>query len=1022
MFQPHHRVDMDRTGAYSSSTQKLASAQSYHNGKPNAMITKVSISPKSKYMLTYRQEIKLFELWSIKNKNNSPIKVISVTSYDDVRDFKISDKKVILYEANYDAKVNFFSLKNQIKITNKIYERFEYKYTNILKNGNFVSFSKPLVATYKPSNIRTKSVYVFKEEVNYGGVTNDKMWLTSFDSIFIMDLHTFQFQMVPLFEMNLNPKQIDFKFSENLLNEFIMKVNDTYHIYSNNVPVGKITDTDARQFDFAGSNDELMITLSSGNTINIYFWKSNLEKSINFIELFGSEDQFKLIEFRGKKAFGICNEEPKIIDISEDLKDHIVNDNMNNSIINEDNEDMNLFSENLLMDLNQNLNVPIQDESDFFKNYLTSYLMNRETTGYIFELIEESQDKMILNVKVDNEEFTSCLQHVESLEWNYQKINNTYIAHNEKELFIYTFNLRSKEFRTHRYDLRFLKYAIKHYNNRILDYSDIADIVDPSDDENKIDQLFGNNESKKQWISYLLNSKYYFALYGGKLLKSAIKKNNIDLLGKIFNKTIETFEEDPKSNIYILSIICNNISCLSYKYSDFISRYYNDVSLITHFSKPKIIYNEGVEHLHSFSMESNITKLPHKKFLKSSFDYESIPMINVLVPIAPILMVLGCLFYYRMGVSDVTALAALSFFNLIPLLMQFACILSRIFIKVKEKYNRPKILFLIQYPYYVSYPPDYNWFIEIFWPQSSPFIKANDIELYKTWNGESLINFKWTVFGRWYYAFWSSLSLFLGLFQLLFEIRQFIMGPNKCFQNIWNWFDLGVYLLPSYITILWLMDKDNEHIPYLVSIACLILDIKFILFLQVFESFGVYFAIIKEPKEQFGIENLGDLKDSNNPWRLTEKYHQISEGPDGKFISNFTLYKEPDERTNLFTNYLGSLFAMYLLLTGNNPLGAWSLEENILLTILMVLFSFIVVIFLMNLFIGLLNKAIDADDDRVHYIAQKAEASRVLKKIELFYLLPHQRRWKSWFPDIAFYHADVYKTRQAVRKSIADKT
>ena len=43
--------------------------------------------------------------------------------------------------------------------------------------------------------------------------------------------------------MNLNPKQIDFKFSDNLLNEFIMKVNDTYHIYSNNVPVGKITDT-----------------------------------------------------------------------------------------------------------------------------------------------------------------------------------------------------------------------------------------------------------------------------------------------------------------------------------------------------------------------------------------------------------------------------------------------------------------------------------------------------------------------------------------------------------------------------------------------------------------------------------------------------------------------------------------------------------------------------------------------------------------------------------------------------------
>ena len=109
-----------------------------------------------------------------------------------------------------------------------------------------------------------------------------------------------------------------------------------------------------------------MITLSSVNIINIYYWKSNLEKSINFIELFGSEDQFKLIEFRGKKAFGICNKEPQIFDISDNLKNHKVNDNMNNSINIENNENINLFSKNLLMDLNQSFNVPIQVESDFF--------------------------------------------------------------------------------------------------------------------------------------------------------------------------------------------------------------------------------------------------------------------------------------------------------------------------------------------------------------------------------------------------------------------------------------------------------------------------------------------------------------------------------------------------------------------------------------------------------------------------------------------------------------------------------
>ncbi|CAB5373308.1 unnamed protein product [Rhizophagus irregularis] len=39
---------------------------------------------------------------------------------------------------------------------------------------------------------------------------------------------------------------------------------------------------------------------------------------------------------------------------------------------------------------------------------------------------------------------------------------------------------------------------------------------------------------------------------------------------------------------------------------------------------------------------------------------------------------------------------------------------------------------------------------------------------------------------------------------------------------------------------------------------------------------------------------------------------------------------------------------------------------------------------------------------------QKAE---ILAEIELFYLLPHQRRWKTWFPEVIHYYADVDKTR-----------
>ena len=47
--------------------------------------------------------------------------------------------------------------------------------------------------------------------------------------------------------------------------------------------------------------------------------------------------------------------------------------------------------------------------------------------------------------------------------------------------------------------------------------------------------------------------------------------------------------------------------------------------------------------------------------------------------------------------------------------------------------------------------------------------------------------------------------------------------------------------------------------------------------------------------------------------------------------------------------------------------------DNIFFDILMVLFSFFVVIYLMNLLIGLLNMAIDKDNSRVSYLVHKAE-------------------------------------------------
>ncbi|UZO24667.1 uncharacterized protein OCT59_016962 [Rhizophagus irregularis] len=65
----------------------------------------------------------------------------------------------------------------------------------------------------------------------------------------------------------------------------------------------------------------------------------------------------------------------------------------------------------------------------------------------------------------------------------------------------------------------------------------------------------------------------------------------------------------------------------------------------------------------------------------------------------------------------------------------------------------------------------------------------------------------------------------------------------------------------------------------------------------------------------------------------------------------------------------------------------------------------------------MLNIAINEEDNRVSYLIWKAE---ILAEIELFYLLPNQRRWKTWFPEVIHYYADVEKTRTEIKRLIKE--
>ncbi|CAB4431369.1 unnamed protein product [Rhizophagus irregularis] len=383
---------------------------------------------------------------------------------------------------------------------------------------------------------------------------------------------------------------------------------------------------------------------------------------------------------------------------------------------------------------------------------------------------------------------------------------------------------------------------------------------------------------------------------------------------------------------------------------------------------------------------------------------------------------------------------------------------------------------MIPYINFVNYSKDYNWFLELIRPQPSPFTKSININIYKTWNGEALINFKWNAYGKYYYAmiwilFMALLgcftaaatipkkyineevkqqlfiaSIILGIIHLIFEIRQFFYNITKWFYNFWNIFDIIAYVLSICTSFYWLQtnDKNNNYLIQLLSFSCLFLDIKFLLFFRAFEYFGVYFAIIisvgkkifsflivifiiiisfahafyilLSPKSEFSLEQHTNNNDPNNPWNLAPSYSQVTDN-DGNIITNpFTMIQTPDKNTNMFIDIKTSLFAIYLFLAGDSSaLSNWSYADNPSIAILIVLFSLLVVVYLMNLLIGLLNNAIEEDNNRVSYLLQKAE---ILAEIELFYLLPHQRRWQTWFPEIMYYYADVDKTRVEIKRLI----
>ncbi|RIA96774.1 hypothetical protein C1645_353170 [Glomus cerebriforme] len=216
---------------------------------------------------------------------------------------------------------------------------------------------------------------------------------------------------------------------------------------------------------------------------------------------------------------------------------------------------------------------------------------------------------------------------------------------------------------------------------------------------------------------------------------------------------------------------------------------------------------------------------------------------------------------------------------------------------------------------------------------------------------------------------------------------------------------------------------------WIIGFSNLLLYFKFLLFFRVFEPFGVYFVLILGVAKNiyiflviltfiiFGFAHAffiilrptNDDKE-NDPFNLATKYNSIN--PDGTINPTPTLIQLPNSNTNMFDWFPTSILAMYLILTGDSgSLSSWTYRETPTMTLLLVVFTFFTTIYLMNLFIGLLSKAIEDYDKHEEFLLQKA---KVIMEIELFYIFPCQRKNKDYFPDWIYYDVPANEVRRLI--------
>ncbi|GET00465.1 hypothetical protein GLOIN_2v1874127 [Rhizophagus clarus] len=1024
-----------------------------HNGKP---ITKIEVSPNEKYLVTYSGEDNSIVGWNVDNDEdegllkdchfpfNSPIQFSLIQ-------ICVSDDKKLVYighEGIYDM-MNY----QKIKLDCGVYNNYAYCTFNL--EGNLILYYNDVESAiiffysaqaektvlkcermYKmPKNIKD---YIFISISKY-----DKLYLLSNNSIYEWNIVTEKRTKLIVIDEEIKYK--DTRISSN--EDFVcLKIKNKIIIYSVEleIPIASLDINNVIQLRKFAKHPvlcfllfPLLLPLLNDNIPSSNgYWGTIMR---NRRKKFWSKLQISNnIKATNKYIFGALDADIWKIDLKEIIQ-NITSSYKNFNELNSDNPgELNFdeFIENSMVIKEEILyfdnDFKFDEKINMVYDHLHVLLLNSYTetirvlsqdidsnvleTRNVFEQnsikwhIYNSHQEKTINLHVfkknnDNDEWNLICTRVEKFEiarptlLKIKLFGDSYIIlitrlgpliyhFNESDrsislIYFYYIYLSNKEIIPH-YKKVYSKSTLPLPNYESFKYND-------------------------NWVLDAKHNKEILLKYGVELLTFAIKEHKLELIDEIYKECINYFKQDLKNNRMFLSVITSTLPLLNEYYPEYILRYSLDTTMIIDSPSFRIEYPNSNLHLFSFlypqiiNITHSILWFKYNILMRRIYNNHKILFaIIIFIQFLVILLTFPVYFaiFYLLSkynyINDISESDMFSIYFIIP---------DIITSKFSKRLTTPTIIFMNPFINFVTYPKDYNWLSELIWPQSSPFVKTVNRDIYKTWSGESLINFKWNNYGKHYYAIiWIGFMAFLGCFtaaatiphiddnirnkllissivlgviHLSFEIRQMIYDFNKWIHDFWNLFDVIAYVLPIFTSIIWLQSKYSN---ILVS--------------------------------QFSFDQHTNNDDPNNPWNLVTTYYQVFEN--GTVNPNPYIIQPPNGNTNMFVDFRTAIFAMYKFLTGDSSaLSNWSYTDNPSLAIMIVLFSLLIVVYLMNLFIGLLNNAIEKDNDRVSYLVQKAE---ILAEIELFYLLPHQRRWYTWFPDVIYYYANVDKSREKIKE------